>query len=281
MIWSPPRPSPEMESSAPTIPVVMCFSGLDPTGGAGIQADIEAITSMGCHPAPIVTALTVQDTQSLMRFEACDPLLLVEQARAVLEDMPVQAFKLGMLGSTATIEAVHSVLIDYPEIPVVLDPVLTAGAGGALIEDGAIDSLRSLLLPQTSVLTPNSLEARALAPTADNLAACAEALQDIGCEFVLITGTHESTEDVINTLYGNHRELEQFHYARLPQQYHGSGCTLAASIAGLLAQGLEPFTAVHEAQTYTWEALRQAYRTGMGQWIPNRLFWAREHEDNE
>lgn len=270
-----------MENTVNTIPVVLCFSGLDPTGGAGIQADIEAITSMGCHPAPIITALTVQDTQSLKRFETCDPLLLIEQARAVLEDMPVQAFKLGMLGSSAIIEAIHSVLIDYPDIPVVFDPVLTAGAGGALIEDDAIDSLRSLLLPQTSVLTPNSIEARTLASTADNLSACAEALQDLGCEFVLITGTHELTEDVVNTLYGNHRELEQFHYARLPQQYHGSGCTLAASIAGLLAQGLEPFTAIHEAQTYTWETLRQAYRTGMGQWIPNRLFWAREYEDDE
>ena len=270
-----------MENTVSSIPVVLCFSGLDPTGGAGIQADIEAITSMGCHPAPIVTALTVQDTQSFMRFESSDPLVLVEQARAVLEDMPVQAFKLGMLGSSAIIEAVHSVLIDYPEIPVVFDPVLTAGAGGALLEDGAIDSLRDLLLPQTSVLTPNSLEARTLAPHADTLTACAEALQDMGCEFVLITGGHENTQDVTNTLYGNHRELEQFHYTRLPHQYHGSGCTLAASIAGLLAQGLEPFTAIHEAQTFTWEALHQAYRAGMGQWIPNRLFWARDHEDTE
>lgn len=270
-----------MENTAASIPVVLCFSGLDPTGGAGIQADIEAITSMGCHPAPVITAQTVQDTQQLMRFEASDPLLLIEQARAVLEDMPVQAFKLGMLGSTAIIEAIHSVLIDYPDIPVIFDPVLTAGAGGALVEEGAIDAMRSLLFPQTSVLTPNSIEARRLARGADSLGACAEALQELGCEFVLITGTHENTEDVINTLYGNHRELEQFHYARLPHSYHGSGCTLAASIAGLLAQGLEPFTAIHEAQTFTWESLRQAYRTGMGQWIPNRLFWAREREQDD
>lgn len=270
-----------MNTNAPSIPVVLCFSGLDPTGGAGIQADIEAITSMGCHPAPIVTALTVQDTGKFMRFESCDPLLLVEQARAVLEDIPVQAFKLGMLGSVATIEAIHSVLVDYPNIPVVYDPVLSAGSGGELIEKGAIESLRELLLPQTSILTPNSVEARALAPEADTLTACAEALQDMGCEFVLITGGHENTEDVINTLYGNHRELEKFQYTRLPQQYHGSGCTLAASLAGLLAHGLEPFTAVHEAQTYTWEALRQSYRTGMGQWIPNRLFWAREDDQPE
>jgi hydroxymethylpyrimidine/phosphomethylpyrimidine kinase len=268
-----------MDNTVSRIPVVLCFSGLDPTGGAGIQADIEAITSMGCHPAPVITALTVQDTQQFTRYESVDPLLLVEQARAILEDMPVQAFKLGMLGSSEIIQAIHSVLIDYPDIPVVVDPVLSAGAGGALIDDDAIESLCSLLLPQTSVLTPNSPEAKVLAPAADTLAACAEALQDMGCEFVLITGGHEAGDEVINTLYGNHRELEKFHYARLPHQYHGSGCTLAAGIAGLLAQGLEPFAAIHEAQTFTWEALRQAYRTGMGQWIPNRLFWAREYDE--
>lgn len=268
-----------MDTNLSRIPVVLCFSGLDPTGGAGIQADIETITSMGCHPAPIITALTVQDTQQFSRYQSSDPLLLVEQARTVLEDMPVQAFKLGMLGSSEIIQAIHSVLIDYPEIPVVFDPVLSAGAGGALIDDDAIDSLRSLLLPQTSVLTPNSLEAKVLAPAADTLTACAEALQEMGSEFVLITGGHEAGDEVVNSLYGNHRRLEQFHYARLPHHYHGSGCTLAAGIAGLLAQGLEPLTAVHEAQTFTWEALRQAYRTGMGQWIPNRLFWAREHDE--
>ena len=107
-----------------TIPVVMCFSGLDPTGGAGIQADSEAITSMGAHPAPIITAYTVQNTQDVLRFESCDPMLLVEQARAVLDDMPVHAFKLGMLGDTSVIEAVHTILNDYPAIPVVFDPVL-------------------------------------------------------------------------------------------------------------------------------------------------------------
>ncbi|MGD9385371.1 MAG: bifunctional hydroxymethylpyrimidine kinase/phosphomethylpyrimidine kinase, partial [Thioalkalispiraceae bacterium] len=90
------------------IPVVMCFSGLDPTGGAGIQADIEAINSMGAHPAPIVTANTVQNTQDVIRFETSDPILLVEQSRAVLDDMDVQAFKLGMLGNDNIIEAVHT-----------------------------------------------------------------------------------------------------------------------------------------------------------------------------
>ncbi len=261
-----------------TVPVVMTFAGLDPSGGAGVQADIEALASHGCHAAPIVTALTVQDTHNVQRWSAVDTTLLIEQARAVLEDIPVAAFKLGMLGSVATVEAVHTLLLDHPDAPVVLDPVLAAGGGGELAEEELRDALRALLLPLTTIVTPNTDEARALAPEADTLDACAMALLDRGSEFVLITGTHNTTPEVINTLYGNHRQLESFHWQRLSGSYHGSGCTLAASIAGLLAQGREPFSAIHEAQEYTWESLKRAYRVGRGQAIPNRLFWAQSEE---
>ncbi|HEB67917.1 MAG TPA: hydroxymethylpyrimidine/phosphomethylpyrimidine kinase, partial [Gammaproteobacteria bacterium] len=179
-----------------------------------------------------------------------------------------------------TVEAIHSILVDYPDIPVVLDPVLRGGGGGALSEDadelGA--ALKELLFPLATVATPNSEEARRLAPEADNLEACGQELLDTGCQFVLLTGTHEDSEHVENRLFGNRRLLETFTWERLPESYHGSGCTLAAAIAGLLGQGLEVFTAVHEAQEYTWEALRQGYRLGMGQFLPNRLFWAREEE---
>jgi len=261
------------------IPVVMCFSGLDPTGGAGIQADIEAIASMGSHAAPIITAHTVQTTQDVMRFEAQDPILLIEQARAILNDLDVKAIKIGMLASVEVIEAIHSILTDYPLLPVVVDPVLHAGGGNELIEHDAINAIRNLILPLTTILTPNSIEARKLASEADSLAACASALQELGCEFVLITGTHEKSDDVVNTLYANHRVLETFHWDRLPNEYHGSGCTLAASIAGLVAHGLEPFTAINEAQNYTWQSLQQAWPLGSGQWIPNRFFWARGDDE--
>ena len=257
----------------------MCFSGLDSTGGAGMQADIEAIASMGCHAAPVVTALTVQDTQQVIDYTPVDANVLIAQARAVLEDMPVAAIKIGMLGDVSIIEAIHTLLTDYPNIPVVLDPVLVGGGGGELSNEPVIDAIIRLLLPQTTVLTPNSPEARTLAPEADTLDACGQDLLDKGCEFVLLTGTHEEAEHVENRLFGNRRLLETFTWERLPHSYHGSGCTLAAAIAGLLAQGLEPFTAIHEAQEYTWEALRNGYRVGMGQLLPNRLFWARGEED--
>lgn len=257
------------------VPVVLLFSGLDPSGGAGIQADVETLASHGCHAAPVITALTAQNTSTVFDIVPVSASLLIEQARAVLEDMPVSTVKIGLLGSVAAIEVIHTILRDYPSIPVVLDPVLASGGNDPMSNDEIINAMRSLLFPITTVLTPNSPEARKLAPEADNLQACAMELLDSGCEFVLITGTHEPDEQVINTLYSDRRKLEEFHWPRLPDRYHGSGCTLASSIAGLLAHGNEPMTAIHEAQQYTWESLKNAYRVGMGQAIPNRLFWAR------
>jgi hydroxymethylpyrimidine/phosphomethylpyrimidine kinase len=260
-------------------PVVMTFAGADSTGGAGIQADIESLASVGCHAAPVLTAITVQDTQNVKSFAAVEAGLVIEQARAVLEDMSVAAFKIGMLGSVENVEAIHALLMDYPDIPVVLDPIILAGGGGMLADDEIIDAMVNLLFPLTTVLTPNSREARALAPEADNLEACAQELLEAGCEYVLITGTHERTVEVINTLYGNRRQLESYAWERLPNSYHGSGCTLAAVVAGLLAHGLDPVAAVHEAQDFTWQSLKFGYRVGMGQHLPNRLFWAQSEED--
>jgi hydroxymethylpyrimidine/phosphomethylpyrimidine kinase len=263
----------------PAVPVVLTLSGNDPSGGAGIQADIETLASMGCHCAPVITALTVQDTSAVHNFSAVSADLVLAQAQAVLEDMPVAAFKLGMLGSLENVEAAHELLSAFPDTPVVLDPVATAGGGGSRGGEAVLEAIRKLLLPLTTVLTPNSPEARALAPRGATLDECARELLAHGCGYVLVTGTHEETDQVENRLYTGGDLLETFFWERLGGSYHGSGCTLASAIAGLLAVGLEPFTAVHEAQEYTWEALRQGYRIGRGQYLPNRLFWARDEEE--
>jgi hydroxymethylpyrimidine/phosphomethylpyrimidine kinase len=256
----------------------MTFSGHDPSGGAGIQADIESLASQGCHAASVITAITVQDTQDVLDFTVLEAAHVITQARAVLEDMPVSAFKTGMLGSVEIVQAIHSILQDYPDIPLILDPVLATGHGTSLGEQGLLDAIRVLLLPHTTVVTPNSQEARLLAPEADTLDACALALLDLGADYVLITGTHERTPNVINTLYQGHQLLESFTWERLPYSYHGSGCTLAACIAGLVAHGLDPFQAIHEAQDFTWHALQAGYRPGMGQHLPERLFWAKRED---
>ncbi len=264
-----------MDSSNPPQhpPVVMTFSGHDATGGAGIGADIEAINSQGCHASSVVTCLTVQDSIDVAALVPIDADIIIQAARAVLEDMPVAAFKIGLVGSAEAAEAIHSILYDYAEVPVVFDPVLASGAGTDLGDDEMIDAIQTLLLPITDILTPNTLEAAALAPEADTHTAMANVLLERGCDHVLLTGTHDDNLQVVNRLYHNHREIDSFEWPRLPHEYHGSGCTLAATLAALLALGLDPLSAAREAQDYTWHSLKHGYRPGMGQHMPNRFFW--------
>jgi len=268
-------------------PLVMSFAATDPSGGAGLQADLLTISSMGCHPLSVVTAITVQDTSGVEDVLPIDPEWVVDQARAMLEDVPVAAFKIGMLGSVENIAAIAEVMADYPDIPLVLDPVLASGRGDELVNDDMLDAMRELLIPQSTIITPNSMEARRLAMNDDDenddpsLDECAKRLLQMGCEYVLITGTHEQTPKVINTLYGERGMLRSDSWARLPGIYHGSGCTLAAAIAALLAQDVDVPEAVKEAQEYTWQTLNAAFRPGMGQHIPDRLFWARGEEDED
>lgn len=268
-------------------PIVMVFAASDPSGGAGLQADIMTLSSMGCHPLSVVTALTVQDSAGVEDVLAIDADWVSDQARALLEDMSVSAFKVGMLGSVENIAAIAEIISDYPDIPLVLDPVLSSGRGDELASEDMIAALRELLLPQTTLLTPNSIEARRLALDESNeeddpdLAECARRLVGAGAEYVLITGTHEHTPQVVNSLHGENGLIRADAWERLPGSYHGSGCTLASAIAANLANGLEIAEAVRDAQDYTWQALENGFRPGMGQYLPDRFFWAREPEPGE
>jgi len=272
---------PVNSSTAP--PIVLSFAASDPSGGAGVQADLLTLASMGCHPLSVITALTVQDTLGVENIMAIDADWIADQARCLLEDISVDAFKIGVLGSVANIAAIAEIVSDYPDVPLILDPVLASGRGDELATDEMTHALRELLLPQTTLATPNSIEARRLAECDDDetsLAACAAALIESGCEFVLVTGTHENTPQVVNTLYGKGGVVRTDSWPRLSGSFHGSGCTLAAAIAAMLANGLELSDAVREAQEYTWNTLKKAYRPGMGQYLPDRLFWAREESDS-
>ncbi|PTR07493.1 hydroxymethylpyrimidine/phosphomethylpyrimidine kinase [Nitrosospira sp. Nsp5] len=267
-------------------PIVLSFAASDSSGGAGIQADILTLASMGCHPLSVITAITVQDTAGVDDVMALDPEWVADQARAVLEDMPVHVFKIGMLGSVEIITAIAEVISDYPDIPLVLDPVLTSGRGDELASEDMLIAMRELLLPQATIITPNSLEARRLAQDDEdddddiqNLSQCAGRLLQMGCEYVLITGTHENTLQVVNHLYGNDGVIRSDSWQRLPGSYHGSGCTLASAIAAALANGLPIAEGVYEAQEYTWQSLKAGFRPGMGQFLPDRLFWARDEID--
>ncbi|OAI12324.1 hydroxymethylpyrimidine/phosphomethylpyrimidine kinase [Methylomonas koyamae] len=253
-------------------PVVLCFSGHDPSGGAGIQADIETIASHRCHAASVITALTEQDSRNVKKLLPQRPADLVSQAQTVLADIQVAAVKIGLIGSAELAEAIADVLQSCPRIPVVLDPVLAAGGGSDLAGQGLIDAINNRLLPLATVVTPNASEARRLTGLAD-LDACGKALRHRGAEYVLITGADEDSELVHNRLYLADGVNETFNWERLPYSYHGSGCTLASAIAALLAQGLDPFSAISEAQDYTWQSLAAAYRPGRGQHNPERFFW--------
>ena len=275
-----------MTAKSPMPPLVLVFAASDPTAGAGIQADLLTLASLGCHPLTALTALTVQDTVGVDSVHPVAAELLERQARAVLEDMPVTAFKIGVLGSVETVVAVAEILSDYPDVPLVFDPVLTSGRGDDLSGEQVISAMRELLLPQTTLLTPNAPEARRLAELPDDEGEpdsdeCARRLIELGAQYVLITGTHENTPDVVNTLYGSDGVLRRDRWERLPGSYHGSGCTLASAIAGCLANGAGIEDAVRDAQDYTWQTLDKGFRPGMGQFIPDRFFWARGDEDTD
>jgi len=268
-------------------PIVLVFAATDPSGGAGLQADIMTLASMGCHPLSVVTAVTIQDTMGVDGVNAIDAEWVADQARCVLEDIPVAAFKLGLLGSVEQIAAIAEVVSDYPEVPLILDPVLASGRGDELVSEEMVVALKELLVPQTTILTPNTLEVRRLAADdpeegeALDLAECARRIIASGCEYVLVTGTHENTAQVVNTLYGQEGVVRSDAWHRLPGSYHGSGCTLASAIAATIANGLEISDAVKDAQEYTWQTLKAAFRPGMGQHIPDRLFWAHEDEERD
>ena len=276
-----------------TPPTVMTFAATDPSCGAGMQADVLALASIGCHPLSVITGITVQDTVGVESVMALDADWINEQARTILEDVKVAAFKLGLLGSVENVAVIAEIVADYPDVPLIIDPILTSGRGDELANDEMQAAMCELLFPQATLITPNSLEARRLAYYEEgeevkhtSLEEAALRLMAMGSEYVLITGTHERSVDVVNSLYGMQLSnelglIKDYHWERLAGSYHGSGCTLASAIAACLAHGLVMEEAIQEAQEYTWQTLKNAFRPGMGQFIPDRFFWAREESQQD
>ncbi len=266
-----------MSPSTHQPPVVLTFAGADPTSGAGLQADLLTLASMGCHPLSIVTAITTQDTCGVTAVQVTPARLVQTQAQVVLADITAGAFKIGMVGSADNARAIARVLIAHPGVPVVLDPVLASGRGDELAGSTTRAALLKHLLPLATLITPNSVEARALAGCAPDepLEIAAATLLAAGARHVLITGTHEPGTTVRNTLFGPAGVIRDDEWERLPGHYHGSGCTLAAAIAAALANQLELADAVRAGQEYTWQSLANAFHPGKGQAIPDRFFWAR------
>ncbi|MFQ6333935.1 bifunctional hydroxymethylpyrimidine kinase/phosphomethylpyrimidine kinase [Methylophilus sp. 3sh_L] len=277
---------------ANTPPTVLTFAASDPSSGAGVQADILALSSIGCYPLSVITGITAQDTVGVESVMPLDSDWINDQARTILEDVSVSAFKLGLLGSVENVAVIAEIVADYPDVPLIIDPILASGRGDELSNEEMQAAMCELLFPQATLITPNSLEARRLAYYDEgdevkhsSLQECALRLLGMGAEYVMITGTHERSNDVVNSLYGLQNGapglIKDYHWERLPGSYHGSGCTLTSAITACLAHGLTMEEAVHEAQEFTWQTLRHAFRPGMGQFIPDRFFWARESEVQE
>ncbi len=267
-----------MNNSSKKRPIVLCFGGTDPSGGAGLSADIEAIASLGCRAAPVVTAVTVQDSVNVQRIHPLSGDDVREQAIAVLSDMPVAAIKIGLLGSADIALSIADLLDEHSDIPVILDPVLRAGGGAALADDLLIKTLQYELMPHALLVTPNLPEAIILAGD-ESLSGteAAEKLLTLGAVNVLLTGGHSSGDDdneLSNILVRHSAEPVTLDWPRLPGEFHGSGCTLAAACAAGVAKGLPLRDAVAVAENYTFETLRNATTDGRGQQIPNRHYWA-------
>ncbi len=246
---------------------MLVIAGSDSGGGAGIQADIKAVTMLGGYAATAITAITVQNTLGVHGVHPLPLDLITAQARAVLDDIGADAIKTGMLGSVGVVEAVAAVL-DSATVPAVVDPVMVAKGGAALLDEAAVGAVRSLMIPRAALLTPNAPEAEALTGVAvadlDGQRRAGEALLRLGARAVLMKGGHVPGEVLTDLLLTPDGETLLTSERIDTRHTHGTGCTLASACAAGLARGLPLEQAVAQAWAYVAEAIRRAPGLGGG-----------------
>lgn len=267
-----------------TSPLILTFGVADPVGAVGIQADLASFAAMGCHGLSVITSLLIADTARIEDSQVIDADWVADQARVVLEDMPVAAFKVGAVGSIENVSVIAEIVSDYPDIPLILDPFLSAMPDQGPDTEDILIATRELLIPQTTLLLLSAVELARMAETwrepsnDDTMATDAMRLIEMGCEYVFVTGTPSDLHDVANTLFDESGVVRHDNWQRLSGSFGGAGATLAATIAAMLANGLDVPEAVFEAQEFTVASIAHAQRLGMGKLVPDRYFWAREPE---
>ncbi len=267
---------------AKTPPLLLCFAPTDPSGAAGIQADVLTGSSLGCHVLSVLTGLSIQDSAGVEDVQALGPEFIDDQARCLLEDMTVQAFKVGALYSPETVSAVAQVVADYPDVPLIVHlgvDVVDGDAQAREVADETVAATIELLLPQADVVVVE--HQRLERWFAEELLAKGEAenavqaLLAAGPEYALVTGVPHAGGSPVNVLAGGGPEAEAWSWRRLPGGFRGAGSTLAAALAAMLAGGAPLRQAVIDAQQFTRRSLEAGFQPGMGRTLPDRMFWMR------
>ncbi|MES2318544.1 MAG: hydroxymethylpyrimidine/phosphomethylpyrimidine kinase [Pseudomonadota bacterium] len=261
-----------------TSPLILTFGVSDPVGAMGIQSDLAAFGALGCHGLSVTTGLLVADSARVEDTYDIDADWLVDQARLILEDMPVAAFKVGALTSIEQASAIAEIISDYPDVPFILDPFLSSLPDSGLADDDMLGAIRQILAPQATVLLLSQVELARMAETwreggADMLLEDVAELTGSGCAYVLVTGTGSGAQAVrTNTLFGEDGVVTTYDWRHLPGPFVGAGGTMSAAIAAFMAHGADPMAATSAAQSFTAGALANAQRFGMGKLVPNKFF---------
>ena len=247
---------------------VLLFSGLDPSGAAGVSADIETINQFGVTPLPIITTLTVQNTQNVTFLEATNNSLIQAQFKSIKEDIDFKVVKIGLLGSSSQIKTIAKLLINRSDLFIVLDPIIVSSSDNELSTDSMIEAMRNDLIPLCSLLTPNLSELSSLAPGLNEQSAVAS----LKCPWVLVTTSDSSEVEIEHRLYHHSNLVSKFTYKKLPGNYHGSGCTLSSAISALIATDVSVEDSCRRALDYTYQTLLNAKKLGKMQYHPNRTY---------
>jgi hydroxymethylpyrimidine/phosphomethylpyrimidine kinase len=269
-----------------TSPLILTFGATDPVGAVGIQADLASFAAMGCHGLSVITSILIADTARIEDIQVIDADWVADQARVILEDMPVTALKVGAVGSIENVSVIAEIVSDYPDIPLILDPFLSAMPDQGQDSEDMLIAIRELLIPQTTLFVASAVELSRLAETwrepssDDMLAVDAMHIIEMGCEYLLVTGTPGDVHSINNMLFDESGAVRNDAWPRLPGSFSGAGSTLSATIAAMLSNGVDAPEAVFEAQEFTHAALTNAHRLGMGKLVPDRYFWAREQDED-
>ncbi|MEX2587767.1 MAG: bifunctional hydroxymethylpyrimidine kinase/phosphomethylpyrimidine kinase [Actinomycetota bacterium] len=249
------------------VPTAFTIAGSDPSGGAGVQADLKTFLACGVYGMSAITALTAQNTQGVSAVQGVPPWFVREQMREVCEDIPPLAAKTGMLASRSIVQVVSKAVTDFGITNLVVDPVFISKSGHALLSEDSLDALKTRLLPLCTVVTPNLHEAAALSGTdvgnLDQMRKAARVLHDMGPSYVLVKGGHLS-EAATDVLFDGESYVEISSERIDTGNTHGTGCTLSAAIAAYLAKGVSVEESVRSAKAYITGALRYGLDLGSG-----------------